>query len=269
MTDNEKSNAFTILDVQCASTDMDQLSSQTRPVATEMPLTIEIKDIGTYTIMCTPCDQMALAAGFAFSEGLIDSREDIGVLLKCPDNPCVIRMELINKKRSDTPGRNMVIVSSCGICGSRNIQEIIDSLPVVPSRLKMNTRQLTQLPDRLRELQEFFTQTGGTHAAAIFRDDKLLAACEDLSRHIALDKAIGMCLLEGVATVSAAGALSGRISSEMVIKAARAGIELLAAVSAPTTLAIQAAQKCNITLCGFVRGTKATIYTHPQRVIAS
>jgi FdhD protein len=119
----------------------------------------------------------------------------------------------------------------------------------------------------MRSGQVLFDRTGATHAAAIFshRGD-LLAIAEDIGRHNALDKAIGKCLLGNIDTSGCAVCLSGRVSFELAAKSARAGIELIAAVSAPSSLAVRVAEACNITLCGFVRGEKATIYTHPRRI---
>jgi FdhD protein len=115
-----------------------------------------------------------------------------------------------------------------------------------------------------------FTRTGGTHAAGIFTvTGELLAIGEDIGRHNAFDKAMGQCVLRGVPTAGRAAVLSGRVSVELVAKAARAGLELIAAVSAPSSLAIQVAERCQVTLCGFVREKRATVYTRPQRIIGS
>ena len=257
------------LQVGCVGDDVAGLSRQERQVVVETPLTIDIKDVGAYTLMCTPCDLTALAVGFAFSEGLISSRSDIGMLARCPDDPGVIRMQLVNSPQGRGPERNLSIVSSCGICGSQDIEEVLASLPVVGNTLQITQTELTGLTDCLRQSQSIFKQTGGTHAAGIFRDGQMMAVCEDLGRHCALDKAIGTCLLGDIPTAGGAAVLSGRVSFEMVAKAARAGVELIAAVSAPSTLAIEAADRCNITLCGFVRGPNATVYCHAERVISS
>jgi FdhD protein len=264
MTRNEQTVDFSkSFEVDCI--DAAGSNRQNRDVVCETPLTIEIKDVGTYTIMSTPCDTVALAVGFAFSEGLIERREDIDVLMKCPDDPNVIRMQL-RENHAPQPGRNLMIISSCGICGSEDIDKVIDSLPVVQDTLRVTKEELTEMPDLLIPSQQLFKRTGAAHAAGIIRDSTLLAACEDLGRHSAMDKVIGLCLLQGIPTENTAVVLSGRVSFELVAKAARAQIELIAAVSAPTSLAIETAQRCNLTLCGFVRGPQANIYTHPHRV---
>ena len=257
------------LQVGFVGDDTAELSQQERQVVVETPLTIDIKDVGTYTLMCTPCDVTALAVGFAFSEGLISSRSEIGMLARCPDDPGVIRMQLLNNPQGPRPERNLLIVSSCGICGSEDIEGVLASLPVVGNSLQISPAELTGLTDCLRAGQSIFKQTGGTHAAGIFRDGQMMVICEDLGRHCALDKAIGTCLLRDIPSAGSAAVLSGRVSFEMVAKAARAGVELIAAVSAPSTLAIEAAQRCNMTLCAFVRGPNATVYCHQERVTSS
>jgi len=121
---------------------------------------------------------------------------------------------------------------------------------------------------QMRQGQQIFEQTGGSHAAAIFdQSGQVLAVAEDLGRHNALDKAIGMVLLHRGSVVGCGVVLSSRLSLEMVLKAVRTGLQMLLAVSAPTSLAIEVADKFGVTLCGFVRGRRATVYTHPQRVL--
>ncbi|MFC1782586.1 formate dehydrogenase accessory sulfurtransferase FdhD [Planctomycetota bacterium] len=255
------------VDVQAVSTDLPGPQGQTREVVRETPLTIEIKDVGVYTIMCTPCDAVALAVGFAFSEGLIERREDINVLMKCPDDPNVIRMQLAQKKKAAGGERHLLIVSSCGMCGSEDMEKVINSLPKVADNIRLTSGKLVKLTEQLQAEQQIFQRTGGTHAAGIMRDGELIAWSEDLGRHNAFDKAVGLCLLKGLNPAGTVGVMSGRVSFELVAKAARAGVELIAAVSAPSTLALEVARRCNITLCGFVRGTEATIYTHPHRIV--
>ncbi len=255
------------LEVQAVSTDLPGPQGQTREVVRETPLTIEIKDVGVYTIMCTPCDAVALAVGFAFSEGLIKRREDINVLMKCPDDPNVIRMQLAQKKKAAGGERHLLIVSSCGMCGSEDIEKVIQSLPSAPDSVRITREKLLWLTERLQQEQPIFRRTGGTHAAGIVQNGEMITFSEDLGRHNAFDKAIGLCLLNNINPSGTIGVMSGRVSFELVAKAARAGVELIAAVSAPSTLAIEVARRCNITLCGFVRGTKATIYAHPHRIV--
>jgi len=170
--------------------------------------------------------------------------------------------------RIDDAGRNLLIVSSCGACGSENLQKRIDSLPAVGDSLKIEADLLRSVFNSLRKKQVLFEACGGTHAAAVFNSQgKIISWSEDTGRHNALDKAIGKCVLDGIETAGHGVALTSRLSLEMVSRSVRAGIEMIIAVSAPTSMAIDIAQKCNITLCAFVRETRATIFTHPVRVI--
>lgn len=237
-------------------------------VVVEAPLTIDVQGVGSYTIMSAPVDTTALAVGFLFGEGLINGPDDILLLERCPDDPTVIRVQLAGAAKVGGAGRNLLIISSCGLCGSQSIAEILENLPAVGEEFLVPPASLRRAVEAMRERQGLFERTGCTHAAAIFaRDGALVAVGEDIGRHSALDKAIGVCLLERRSPAGHGVALSGRVSLEMVGKSARAGIELIAAVSAPTTLAIDAAERCNITLCAFVRDTRATVYCHPKRIL--
>jgi FdhD protein len=238
-------------------------------VVEEAAITIDVESVETYTILCTPTDKRALAVGFLFSEGVIDRMADVKVLKECDDDPNTIRVRLAGKvPRIDDAGRNLLIVSSCGACGSENLRQRIDALPRVGDAFKIEAGQLRSVYNALRKQQKLFEACGGTHAAAVFDErGNIVASAEDAGRHNALDKAIGKCLLDGVETTGRGVTLTSRLSLEMVGKCARAGIELITAVSAPTTLAIDVARNCNITLCAFVRETRATVFTHPVRVV--
>jgi len=259
-------------------------------VVEEDALTLDIAGVGTYTLMWTPTEDLgeatgftreegvltdthepealALAAGFAFTEGLIAGLDDIKTMALCPDTPGVVRIELHAPEQVKTRRRNVVMTSSCGICGSR---EVLDSnifgLEPVPDTLRLDARGFAALMEAMRERQAVFMETGGAHAAAIFgADGGILASAEDLGRHNALDKVIGKALLSGLPLAGHGVVLSSRLSLEMVTKAVRAGLEIVAAVSAPTSLAIAVADKFGVTLCGFVRGQRATVYAHPHRI---
>jgi FdhD protein len=236
-------------------------------VAIEDLLTIMVADVGSFAIMCTPCDVEALTVGFVFSEGLIASRAEVVECAYRPDQHAVgLRLE---DPAQVTAGRNLIVTSSCGLCGSRNIHRLKAGQLTVPDKLRVAARVLRTAAQEMHARQRLFTRTGGTHAAGIFdAAGKLLAFGEDVGRHNALDKAVGKCLLQALPLESQGAVLSGRVSLELVTKAARAGLEIVAGVSAPSSLAIDVAQRCNITLCGFVRGERATVYTQPHRVIA-
>lgn len=234
-------------------------------VAVEDTLTIQVQGVGSFTLLCTPCDAEALALGFAFSEGMITSIDDV---LACNYRPDQRTVGLHLATGQADSRRSLIVTSSCGLCGSRNVEALLAGPMASGDSLRVPAAVLRTVTERMRAYQELFRRTGGTHAAAIFgADGSFLAVAEDLGRHNALDKAIGKCLLEGLGLAGRSVVLSGRVSLELVGKAARAGLELVVAVSAPSSLAIQAAERCNLTLCGFVRGEHATVYTHPHRIV--
>jgi FdhD protein len=243
-------------------------AEETVGVVLEAPLTIDVLGVGSYTIMCTPGERRALALGFLFTDGLIDGMDDVASVKPCRSDPTVVRVILERKPaRIAEQGRSLLIVSSCGACGTEDLEARLDALPVVGDTLRIESGLLRSVSDALCENQPLFEACGGTHAAAIFDGEgKILSCAEDAGRHSALDKAIGKCLLLGASTTGCGVMLSGRSSMEMVGKCARAGIEIIAAVSAPTSLALHVAERCGITLCSFVRETRATIFTRPERV---
>jgi FdhD protein len=257
-------------------------------VIQEDALTIDVEDIGTYTLMWTPTDlveadgyvdgdgqlgeqgsaALALTTGFLFTEGIIRGMEDIHTMAACDQTPGVVRVQLKAPENVITRRRNVMMTSSCGVCGSREVIENNSfGLTRVPDKMRLDARGFSQLMKEMQSHQAIFAETGGAHAAAIFSADGLIhAVAEDLGRHNALDKVIGATLLAGADFSSKGALLSSRLSLEMVTKAVRAGLEIVAAVSAPTSLAIEVAESFGLTLCGFVRGERATIFTHPHRI---
>jgi FdhD protein len=237
-------------------------------VVLEAPTTIDVQGVGAYTLLCTPDDNRALAVGFLLTEGIVDSLDEVGVLRECEDDPSTIRVTLTDpgKRRSDA-GRNLLIVSSCGLCGVEALDEKLRTLPPVGDTFHLDSHTLWLVGSRLGDHQPLFRTCGGTHAAGIFNaSGEIFASAEDAGRHNALDKAIGRCLMMGRSTAGCGAVLSGRVSLEMVSKCARAGIELISAISAPTSLAIEVAERCGITLCVFVREERATVLTHAGRI---
>ncbi len=238
-------------------------------VVVEAPLTIDVEGIENYTLLCTPTHTKELAAGFLLTEGIIEGVSQIVHLDHCDDAHDTLRVRLTDAiPKIGDPGRNLLIVSSCGACGSEDLETRIQALPQVKNTLRVSLEVLRTAREGLRKSQTLFERCGGTHAAGIFdASGSIIASAEDAGRHNALDKAIGMCLLAGIPTEGTAAALSGRVSLEMASKCARAGIEVISAISAPTTLAIDVAEQCGITLCAFVRQTRATVFTHPRRIV--
>ena len=266
----------------------EQASTQ---VVEEDALTLDVEGVGHYTLMWTPThsaieahgftledgvlgeienpEGLALALGFALSEGLIRRLDDIKSLSVCAENPKVVQVQLQDPDAVHVTRKNVVINSSCGICGPREIlEDNALGLEPVPQSLAISREDFLSLMTQMGEGQQIFRETGGSHAAAIFdASGTVLAVAEDLGRHNALDKAIGSVLLERGDLSGCGVVLSSRLSLEMVLKSVRAGIEIMLAVSAPTSLAIEVAEKFGVTLCGFVRGTRATVYNHSHRIV--
>lgn len=235
-------------------------------VVFEDTVTIMVQDVGSFTLMCTPTDVEALAVGFAFAEGMIDSADDVLALTVGKGDPNVVALE-VEDPAHVTTRRNMIVATSCGMCGQRTLDALLASTKPCEQTISMTRQNLLAVTEHLLDMQHIFRATGGSHAAGVFDGEaNMLSFGEDIGRHTALDKAIGKCLLNGVSTAGCVAALSGRASFEMVAKAARGGIEIVAAVSAPSSFAIEAAERWNVTLCGFVRPPRANIYTHPQRI---
>jgi len=235
-------------------------------VVVEDFLSIWIEGAGRYVMVCTPNDTLALAVGFAFSEGLVQGTEDILHLGHHAGDASIVEMKIKNPE-TDTPGRNLLMTSSCGLCGTRNLEKYLIGEISCDQTLHVSSDLLLEIAREMRTRQEIFTKTGGTHAAALFKNNEIAAFAEDIGRHCAMDKAIGKCLQSGDSPKGCAAMLSGRVSFELVAKAARAGIEMIAAVSSPSSLAIEVAEACGITLCGFVREDRLSVYTHPERIM--
>jgi len=239
-------------------------------VVLEAPMTIDVQRVESYTLLCTPGDNLALATGFLHSEGIVDSLDEVASLEPCRDDPDIVRVRLKDPvPRIDDAGRNLLIVSSCGLCGVEGLDARLEALPTVGDSLRVESHVLREAGERLRRCQPLFEACGGTHAAGIFdADGELVAHAEDTGRHNALDKAIGRCLRSGRSPAGCGVVLSGRVSLEMVTKCVRADIELISAISAPTSLAVEIAERCGVTLCAFVRENRATVFTHARRVKA-
>jgi len=212
-------------------------------------------------LMRTPGDDTALAAGFCLAEGLIESAAQLGAIQACDVEDA--NHVLITRLGEHPPLRppRQSVASSCGLCGREMIADITQHLSAVTRPFTISTQGLLSLGAQMQAAQRHFRTTGGTHAAALFnRAGEMLSFGEDVGRHNALDKAIGRLLLEDRLDQACAAVLSGRCSFEMVQKAARAGIPLLASVSAPTHLAVQLAIQLHMTLVGFLREDSLTSY---------
>jgi FdhD protein len=228
--------------------------------------------------MRTPGSDSELAAGFLFSESIIHEHSDIAAIETCgppaPDsgNHNVVRVELGADVDVDLGRlqRHFYTTSSCGVCGKTSLDalRVIGAEPQTGNTITFPRSALVEVPDKLREAQEAFEKTGGLHAAAAFdAEGQLVVTREDVGRHNAVDKVIGALLLEDRLPANDLGLMvSGRASFELMQKALVAGMPLLAAVSAPSSLAVQLAREFDLTLVGFLRGNDFNIYAGEQRI---
>jgi FdhD protein len=234
-------------------------------VAVEEPLEIRIGGTPVAVTMRTPGHDEELAIGFALSEGLRPEGA------RLPDDLAANTVEL------DAPGfdagrlaRSFYTTSSCGVCGKGALEAVAVESPRVESDLRIAATLVASLPDRLREAQAAFEATGGLHATGLFDEHgDLLCVREDVGRHNAMDKVIGWAFGAGrLPFARNILCVSGRLSFELVQKAAVAGCPLLVAVGAPSSLAVELAQDRGVTLCGFVRGGRVNVYSEPWRIEA-
>jgi FdhD protein len=247
-------------------------------LAAEEPLEIRVGDEPLSVTMRTPGHDRELAAGFLFTEGFVQSLEQI-VKLETREaqdgvnRGNVIQAELVPDAAPDfvKMKRHFFAASSCGICGKASIDSIRSRLLRAPNPdFRLDAEILVRMPDALRSSQDVFQRTGGLHAAALFDPSgKLLVLREDIGRHNAVDKGIGWALLAGLVPLSDSVLLvSGRGGFEIVQKAIVAGVPVVASVSAPSSLAVQLARELRLTLIGFLRGRRFVIYAGEERVAA-
>jgi FdhD protein len=231
-------------------------------------------------IMRTPGQDTELAAGFLFSEGLLRLRAELVALEPGTDedglpSPNVLEVrtspdiDLARRMRDEGYSRDFAVNASCGVCGKNSVAQVCATLPPLPhDGVAITPTTLYRLPDRLRAEQRVFAHTGGLHAAGLFDvSGALLALREDIGRHNAVDKLIGRAFLDDQLPLSNVILLvSGRLSFEIVLKALAARIPMLAAVSAPSSMAVDLAEEAGITIAAFLRGEMVNVYTHPYRV---
>ena len=257
----------------------DELEVRDDLVVGEEPLEIQAagphqEPVHVAVTMRTPGQEEELALGFLTSEGLLRDNEVVGVeygdpgVMAEPDDSVLVRLA----RRFDpslAAQRNFVATASCGICGKASIDDVAVRCEPLPKGLPVVARSvITSLPDALRAAQAAFERTGGLHAAGLFETDgRLVAVREDVGRHNALDKLIGSRVqVRELPLWDRLLIVSGRVSFEIVQKAAVAGVPLICAVSAPSDLAVRLADRLGVTLVGFLRGESFNVYTHDGRV---
>ncbi len=234
-------------------------------VAVEEPLEIRVDDSAVAVTMRTPGNDEELALGFLYGEGLIAEPRPVGLTEDFAANTVVVGGPLLRQ----LDNRRFYTTSSCGVCGKGAIEEIENHSGVIAPGWRgvaLHRATLAGLPDRL--LQPGFARTGGLHATGLFNASlELLCVREDVGRHNAMDKVIGWALQEGlVPFADAVLCVSGRLSFELVQKAAVAGASVLVGVGAPTSLAVELAHSRGLTLCGFARGDRVNVYTGEERL---
>lgn len=248
---------------------LDELDS----VAVEEPLEIRVEGRNIAVIMRTPGHDEELAAGFLLTENVIKKPQDVFEISVCPStsegkgNVVDVLLSGVNVEWESLT-RHVFASSSCGICGKASMETVFQSFTSVESEWKIDPEILTSLPDKLRAAQETFDKTGGLHASALFDlEGNLIVLREDVGRHNALDKLLGYALQKGLLPLSHHILMvSGRVSFEIIQKALAGGIGMIAAVSAPSSLAVQFAEASGQTLIGFLRGNRMNVYAHAERL---
>jgi len=254
-------------------------------VAVEEPLEIRVDvpanggrtELPVSVTMRTPGDDFPLAAGFLLGEGIVSAREEIVDLRYCRKvTPQEFNVVTVTLRRSVDPAlltRNFYTTSSCGVCGKASIEaveaQVAECAALPPGGLALGAEFILELPDRLREAQAVFDRTGGLHAAGLFdATGTRVDVREDVGRHNAVDKVTGAALLDGRVPLHAhVLVVSGRLSFDIVQKAVSAGIPALVAVGAPSSLAVDLAERFGVTLIGFTRGGAFNVYTGAERVV--
>ena len=251
-------------------------------LATEEPMEIRLISGETRktvaVTMRTPGADFELAAGFLYGEGIVSSPEDIRRISYCVDADIdaeqqynIVNVELRGGRDYDLKPleRHFYTTSACGVCGKASLEQLeLRGCPVIPLGPELTPQKIYALPDKLREAPGLFEATGGLHAAALFdREGELVALREDVGRHNATDKLVGWALLEGRLPLSDCVVMvSGRSSFEILQKCLTAGVPIVCAISAPSSLAVDVARQFGMTLVGFLRGNRFNVYSGHERI---
>src|SRR6266702_246232 len=241
-------------------------------LAAEEPLEIRVDGVPLTVTMRTPGDDIDLAAGFLFTEGLLPRLGDVHAIRMCDENVAAVTLKPGRTLAAGpAASRNFLTTSACGVCGKDSIEAIRvrSAFDVAADPVRVSPAVLAGLPDRLRDAQRVFSRTGGLHAAGLFDPDgTLLVLREDVGRHNAVDKVAGWALRGGLLPLAGhVLVVSGRASFELAQKAVMIGVPVLAAVSAPSSLAASLAEESGLTLIGFLRGTTMNVYAGEHRVV--
>jgi len=228
-------------------------------VVTEFPLTITLNNHEVVTLLCSPTNLRYLAIGFLFSEGLIESKDDIKEIKV--DGEGVVQVET---KKGSLPSSGRLVTSG----GGRGAPFYHQAQAKVESDIEISVGEAFTLVDDFVQRSAVFKATGGVHSAALCDTKSILVFSEDIGRHNAIDKVFGECMLKDIPTAGRLVITSGRVSSEILLKVAKRDVPVLISKSAPTSMGVRLASDLGITLIGFARGKKANIYTNEWRVVA-
>ncbi|MFL0268316.1 formate dehydrogenase accessory sulfurtransferase FdhD [Candidatus Clostridium radicumherbarum] len=233
-------------------------------IVSEMPLKIYI-NYELYTVlMCTPMDLRELTVGYLFSEGIITSTDDIvSIEEKFEDRVCVVLKDEIKVNFEGIKAK----VSGCGNASTQIEYLELGLSSEIRSNNKISYKSIIKLMKEFNKSSELFKQTGGVHSCALCSNDEIVIFTEDIGRHNALDKVIGKALVNNIASSNKFLLTTGRISSDIIVKAVKAGIPIVASHSAPTDLALNIAETSGVTVIGFVRGLRMNLYTYKERII--
>jgi FdhD protein len=248
-------------------------------VAHEEPLEIQLGPASLAVVMRTPGHDIELVTGFLVTERVVGSLADVESVRHCSRTPDpeaednVVRVTLKPGVRADLEKlrRNLFASSSCGVCGKATLENALATAPPLDDPTRLPAARLLELPDRLREAQHVFDETGGLHAAGLFdAEGRLLVAREDVGRHNAVDKVIGWAARAGrLPLTGCVLVVSGRASFEILQKALAARVPIVAAVSAPSSLAVSLAEAAGIALVGFLRGRGFNVYGARERIVGA
>ncbi|ENE7664764.1 formate dehydrogenase accessory sulfurtransferase FdhD [Enterobacter roggenkampii] len=242
-------------------------------LAEEVPVALVYNGISHVVMMASPKDLELFAIGFSLSEGIIEHPQDIygmDVVQAC--NGLEVQIELSSRRFMGLKERRRALAgrTGCGVCGVEQLNDIGKPVSPLPFTQTFNLAHLDPALEHLNDVQPIGQLSGCTHAAAwVLPSGEIAGGHEDVGRHVALDKLLGRRARESEVWQQGAALVSSRASYEMVQKSAMCGVEILFAVSAATTLAVEVAERCNLTLVGFCKPGRATIYTHPQRLIVN
>jgi FdhD protein len=242
-------------------------------LAQEVPVALVYNGISHVVMMASPKDLTLFAMGFSLSEGIIERPQEIyGMEVVQACNGLEVQIELSSRRFMGLKERRRALAgrTGCGVCGVEQLNDIGKPIVPLPFTQTFNLGHLDHALAHLNDVQPIGQLSGCTHAAAwVLPSGEIAGGHEDVGRHVALDKLLGRRAGESDAWRQGAALVSSRASYEMVQKAAMCGVEILFAVSAATTLAVEVAQRCNLTLVGFCKPGRVTVYTHPQRLIFS